>query len=69
MPDTQGVEVQVNEREHQSLESLLTATANAFHLGEGGREVFALKDKEQDIILQRIEDIGKALPPILLFNR
>ena len=37
----------------------MTAVANGVHLGEGGREVFALKDKDQDIILQKIEDIGK----------
>jgi hypothetical protein len=43
------------------LESLTNAVANVFHLGEGGREVFCLKDKEQDILLQKIEDIGMVL--------
>ncbi len=41
--------------------------AAGFHVGEEGREQFALKDKEQDVIISKLEDIGMLGSKVLIY--
>ncbi len=38
----------------------------AFNVGPEGREFFALKDKDQDLLISKIEDIGISLQILFL---
>lgn len=55
------MKIQIQESQHQNFASILAAVANAFNVGAEGRECFALKDKEQDLIITKLEDIGKII--------
>jgi len=61
------MKIQIQESQHQNFASILAAVANAFNVGAEGRECFALKDKEQDLIITKLEDIAILNSKVLIF--
>ena len=52
------MKIQIQEAQHANLASILDAVGTAFNVGAEGRECFALKDKDQDLLISKIEDLG-----------